>query len=59
MRQAQRYRLKEKGSDLKKVIERVQAIFYLSKQEIMSPSRQVKRAKAEVYYVIGQSWNLA
>lgn len=41
-----RYRLQSHGYNFDKVIERVSELFFLSRQEIIHPSRQTQRVKA-------------
>jgi len=59
-----RFRLREQGYDIEKVIDRVSELFSLSKQDIINPSRQKHRVIAllltdnmelGVYYVTGRS----
>jgi len=45
-RTERRYRLREQGYDMEKVIERVSKLFSLSKQDILNPSRQRQRVMA-------------
>ena len=42
----QRFRLREQGYDIEKVIEQVSELFSLSKQDIIKPSRQRQRVMA-------------
>ena len=45
-RMEKRFRLREQGYDIEKVIERVSDLFSLSKQDIIKPSRQRQRVMA-------------
>jgi hypothetical protein len=45
-RMDQRFRIREQGYDIEKVIERVSDLFSLSKQDILNPSRQRQRVMA-------------
>jgi chromosomal replication initiation ATPase DnaA len=45
-RMEQRFRLRDQGYDIEKVIERVPELFSLSKQDIVRPSRQRQRVMA-------------
>ena len=45
-RMDQRFRIREQGYDIEKIIERVSDLFSLSKQDILNPSRQRQRVMA-------------
>ena len=45
-RMGQRFRIREQGHDIEKVIERVSDLFSLSRQDILNPSRQRQRVMA-------------